>query len=291
MFQYPLLIAALCAFLSCASYAQDIENDQILPITYTIKKGETLYKIALSFDLGVGEILQANPKITDREKIYSGKKIILPVNHLLPNTRHEGIVVNLAELRLYFFKDGEVMTFPVGIGIDKKTPTGRTKIDKKREKPSWIPTDSMRKINPQLPKIVEAGPDNPLGEYALYLDASKNFKWQNIAIHGTNEPWSVGFEVSHGCMRLYPKDIEILFDEVEIDTPIRIINQPIKINKINNQIYFEVNFKDEDSVLDNSDVSKLICEKIKDCENKIDWQKVDEAVEENLGIPVRIDKF
>jgi L,D-transpeptidase ErfK/SrfK len=279
-------IAAAILF-SFASHAEDAE---FVPfINYTIQKGESFYKIAQSFDLGVDELLRANPEITDPKLLRVGEKIILPTIHLIPDVKREGIVINLAETQLYFFTDEQIFTFPISIGADEKTPIGKTKVLRKRENPSWIPPASIREENPNLPEIVPSGPNNPLGNYALYLDGSHNYKMHNIMIHGTNNPRSIGSKVSHGCIRLYPQDIELLFNEVEIDTEVLIINQPIKVNEINNEVYLEVHLAETpDVVFENLGVKKLICKKTSDCEEKIDWQKVDEVVMENRGIPVKV---
>jgi L,D-transpeptidase ErfK/SrfK len=282
----------LILFISSASssYAQDIENFTTYT-DYNIQKGESLYKIAQNFDLGLDEILRANPNITNPRVIYAGQKIILPTTHLLPEANHEGIVINLAEPRLYFFLDDQEFSFPISIGADEKTPTGKTKILDKRENPTWTPPASIREENPNLPEVVPAGPDNPLGNYAVHLDASHNYKWQGIMIHGTNAPWTIGSKVSHGCIRLYPQDIEKLFGNIEVETPVEIVNQPIKVSEVNDKIYIEVHLQETpDVVLESMGVGKLICKKIKECESRIDWQKVDDAVIAGLGIPAQINR-
>ncbi len=283
-----IFIVSLIAFsFSALSYAQEVATTY-----YTIKKGDTIYNLAQEYDLGFDEILAANPDITDPTKIYVGSQIILPLMNLLPDVKHEGIVINLAELRLYFFEGEEnVISFPISIGAEEKTPLGKTKIANKTENPSWIPPLSIREENPKLPEIVPPGPENPLGNYALYLDASKNSKWQSIMIHGTNQPTSIGARVSHGCIRLFPWDIEKLFNLIEIDTPVTIINQPIKIADIDGKAYLESHFREGmDVVFESSGISKMICAKIKNCETRIDWKKVDDVVAQNLGIPVKIEK-
>jgi len=287
MRKFLLLIAILFNFAAAA------EDADFVPfLTHTIQKGENFYKIAQSFDLGVDELLRANPEITDPKILRAGGKIILPTIHLLPDVKHEGIVINLAEAQLYFFTDEKVFSFPISIGADEKTPIGKTKVMMKRENPSWMPPASILEENPNLPEIVPAGPNNPLGNYALYLDGSRNYKFHNIMIHGTNNPRSIGSKVSHGCIRLYPKDIESLFNEVEIGTEVLIVNQPIKVNEINNKVYLEVHLAETpDLVFENMGVKKLICKKTPDCEERINWQKVDDVVIENKGIPVEISRY
>ncbi len=286
-FKYRALIIFLI-FYAFSSQAQDVQST-ILATNYTIQKGDNLYKIAQAFDLGMEEILSANPRIANPKIIYAGEKIILPTTHLLPDAEPEGIVINLAEPRLYFFSDEKKFAFPISVGADEKTPTGKTKISEKVENPTWTPPASIREENPDLPEMVPPGPDNPLGDYALRLDATKNYKWQGIMIHGTNAPWSIGSKVSHGCIRLYPQDIEKLFSEVEIGVVVVIVNQPLKISEINNKIYLEVHLQEAPEVVfEKVGVGKLICQKIADCETRVSWQKVDEAVIQNAGIPVEI---
>lgn len=290
MTRYYLLIALI--FFAFPSYSQAAEDeDEFVAFEeHVIQKGENLYSIAQAFDLGFDEILQANPDITNPRNIQAGKKIILPTTHLLPDVKREGIVLNLAELQIYFFlSENIVISFPISIGADEKTPVGKTKVADKREKPSWIPPASIRDEDPKLPEIVLPGPNNPLGNYALYLDASKNSKWQGIMIHGTNVPRSIGSKVSHGCIRLYPKDIQLLFENVEIGTPVEFVMQPVKVSEINNKIYLESHFKEAlDLLPEEFGVKKLICKKVRDCETRVNWQKVDEVVMQNLGIPVFI---
>lgn len=290
MIKYIFFIIIFFASLGHAQESR-INSESMLGEIYVIQKRETIYDIAKSFDLGVDEILQANPQITDKNSIQADEKIILPIVHLLPDAKNEGIVINLAELRLYFFYDDNVKTFPITIGADEKTPLGKTKVIAKRENPTWIPPASIREENPNLPEIVLPGPNNPLGNYALYLDASKNHKWQSIMIHGTNASWTIGSKLSHGCIRLYPQDIEELYNLVEFETPVVILNQPLKISEINDRIYLEIHLENSpDLVFENLGVKKLICKKFKDCETRINWSKVDEAVIQNLGIPVAINK-
>lgn len=283
---YSLLLGLLLSFSS--AYAQDAENFPTFT-EHTIRKGQSLFKIAQAYDLGMDEILRANPNIIDPTKITAGKKIILPTTHLFPDARKDGIVINLSEPRLYFYFEGEGVSFPISVGKDDRTPTGRTKISEKIENPTWTPPASIHAENPKLPDVVPAGPNNPLGKFAFRLNALKNRKWQRIMIHGTNEPWSVGAPVSHGCIRLYPQDIETLFGKAEINTPVAIVNQPIKIQEINDEVYMEVSFQEMPEVAsENLGVRKMICKKVKNCENRINWDKAHDTVAQNRGVVVKI---
>lgn len=210
----------------------------------TAKEEDTLLDIARNYNLGQDEIVRINPKV-DRWLPGQGTPVKLPNNRLLPNAPRQGLVLNLPEFRLYYYprvkKDqpGIVLTHPISIGrSDWETPLGRTTIIAKTKDPVWIPPQSIKdeheaKGEP-LPDIVPAGEDNPLGAYALRLGIP------GYLIHGTNKPFGVGMRVSHGCIRMYPEDIERLFPEVKRGTSVTIVNQPIKVGWLKNTLYIEV---------------------------------------------------
>jgi hypothetical protein len=155
-----------------------------------------------------------------------------------------GIVINLAALRMYYFpprKPGElqtVVTHPIGIGrVGWSTPLGATKVTSKRENPVWHPPASVRKEHAAdgdpLPARVPAGPDNPLGKYAM------NLGWPSYLIHGTNQPYGVGIRASHGCIRMYPEDIAALYDDIPVGTKVTVVNQPMLYGRRGDQIYLQ----------------------------------------------------
>src|SRR3954466_15345937 len=194
---------------------------------------DTLPDLARRYSLGYEEIQRANPGV-DLWLPGEGTPIVIPGQRLLPPGPHEGIVVNLPEHRLYYYpkvKKGEtpyVITYPVSIGkMDWSTPLGRTRVVDKRKNPTWTPPESVRKEHEErgdpLPAIVKAGPDNPLGAYAMRLDIPGAY-----LIHGTNNPIAVGMAITHGCIRMYPEDIEALFPKVPVGTPVWLINEPVK---------------------------------------------------------------
>jgi len=189
---------------------------------YTVKEGEVLADIARHFDVGYTALVMANPGI-DPWLPGAGREITIPSLYILPDAPHQGVVINLAQWRLYYFPPGggRVETYPLGLGvIGKKTPLGVTRVVSKEANPAWYPPPSIRAERPELPGVVPAGPDNPLGAYALHLG------WTNYLIHGTNKPDGVGRNVSHGCIRLYPEDIERVFNIVGIGTPVRSVDVP-----------------------------------------------------------------
>jgi L,D-transpeptidase ErfK/SrfK len=207
---------------------------------------DTLPDLARRYSLGYEEIQRANPGV-DLWLPGEGTPIVIPGQRLLPPGPHEGIVVNLPEHRLYYYpkvKQGEtpyVITYPVSIGkMDWSTPLGKTKVIDKRKNPTWSPPESVRKEHEErgdpLPAVVKAGPDNPLGAYAMRLDIHPGA----YLIHGTNNPIAVGMAITHGCIRMYPEDIEALFPRVPVGTPVWLVNEPVKVARVDGQVWLEV---------------------------------------------------
>ena len=213
---------------------------------------DTFIKLARQYNLGYEELVQANPSV-DPWLPGEGTEIILPMHFVLPKVPRQGIVINLPELRLYYYPDGEsgrVITHPISIGrVAWGTPLGRSEIVSKTLNPTWYPPESIRQEraaeNRPLPKVVPPGPDNPLGKHALRLSLP------GYLIHGTNKPSGLGLRVTHGCIRMFPEDIEALFETVPVGTPVRIVNQPYKIGWSNDGFYLEAHPPlDQDSVDD-----------------------------------------
>jgi L,D-transpeptidase ErfK/SrfK len=206
---------------------------------------DTLYDLARKFSLGSEELIRVNPGI-DPWLPGAGKQIIVPGRHILPPAPHEGIVVNLPEHRLYYYpkpKRGgpiEVITYPVSIGkMDWRTPLGLTHVIGKQKNPVWYPPESVRKehaaAGDPLPPSVPSGPDNPLGLFAMRLAAGNG----TYLIHGTNNPIAVGLAVTHGCIRMYPDDVEALFPLIPVGTPVRLINVPVKVAWVDGELLLE----------------------------------------------------
>ena len=204
---------------------------------------DTLLDIGRQFNIGYTEMVNANPGI---DVWLPGDKqpITIPNRFILPDAPQEGIVVNLAEMRLFYYpetpvgKKKQVITYPIGIGREGwETPLGKTKIIQKRKDPTWTPPASIKAEHLEngdpLPDIVPAGPDNPLGAYALRLGKT------SYLLHGTNRPYGVGLRVSHGCLRLYPEDIEALYNKVAVNIPVNIIYQPYKAAHYKGKLYIE----------------------------------------------------
>lgn len=206
---------------------------------------DTLYDLARQYSLGSEELIRVNPKL-DPWLPGADKTVFIPGRHILPTGPHTGIVVNIAEHRLYYYPKPrrhmpqQVISYPVSIGkMDWHTPLGLTQVISKQKDPWWFPPKSVRdehaKEGDILPARVPPGPDNPLGTRALRLGAGNG----TYLIHGTNNPIAVGLAVTHGCIRMYPEDIEALFPMVPVGTPVRIINEPVKVAWVNGELLLE----------------------------------------------------
>ena len=212
--------------------------------TITARYEDTLVDIARRHGLGYYDLVQANPDVN----VWlpgEGTEIILPNRFVLPPGQRRGLVLNLAEFRMYYFpepaegKPAYVYTYPMSIGrMDWETPLGLTKIVAMAENPAWYPPQSVRDEHAAdgdpLPRVVPPGPENPLGTRALRLGLP------GYLIHGTNRPAGVGMRVSHGCVRMFPEDIEFLFDRITVNTPVRIINVPVKIGWDGEELVAEI---------------------------------------------------
>jgi L,D-transpeptidase ErfK/SrfK len=256
-----------------------------------LEQGDTLPDIARHFSLGINAISAANPGI-DVWVPDAGERIMLPLSFILPDAPRKGIVVNLATMRLFLFKGDSkslvVSTYPVGIGTkERPTPTGPMRVVRKATRPTWhVPasiSEDHRKKGDPLPAEVPPGPQNPLGECALYLSKS------GYLMHGTNKPASIGLKASNGCMRLYPENVKMLYDDTPVNTPVVIVNQPYLIGQRNGVLYMEAHTPLEDSGV--LELEKTYA-KLRDIEKKsartLDWKKVKEVQAEARGIPVPI---
>jgi L,D-transpeptidase ErfK/SrfK len=244
------LIALFLALLPLGAVAEVYDlppegNDVVGALTtVTAREEDTLLDIARRHGLGYEDIVRANPDV-DTWLPGEGTEVTLPTRYVLPPGPRNGVVLNLAEYRLYYYptpeegKPAVVMTYPISIGrMDWETPLGRTTIISKVKNPSWYPPESIRAEHAAdgdpLPRIVPAGPQNPLGDYAMRLGLP------GYLIHGTNRPDGVGMRVTHGCIRMFPEDIDYLFGRVNVSTAVRIINEPVKIGWNADELVIEV---------------------------------------------------
>jgi L,D-transpeptidase ErfK/SrfK len=256
-----------------------------------LEKGDTLPDIARHFSLGLNGVAAANPW-ADIWVPEAGERIILPQNFILPDAPRKGIVINLAAMRLFQFKGNSgpltVLTYPVGVGTEERpSPRGLMRVERKVNRPTWhvpvsIARDHLKKGDP-LPAKVLPGPQNPLGEYALYLSAP------SYLIHGTNKPASVGLRATNGCLRLYPEDIKRLYENTPVKTPVSFVSQPYLLGQSNGVVYLEVHGSTEDS--DTAEFDRIYA-KLRTIEKEsgrtLDWSKVKKVLAEARGIPVPI---
>lgn len=289
------MLVAFNALLTLPAAAAPREDMIGIPTTYITREPDTLLDIARDYDLGYVETRAANPGV-DPWLPGAAKALRLPTQHLLPQAPRHGIVINLPELRLYYFPArGEPRSFPIGIGGEgKETPTGRTQIVAKRIHPTWIPTKSERAEKPDLPPVVAPGPDNPMGDYALYLG------WSGYAIHGTDKPDSIGRRDSHGCIRLYPRDIEALYRAASIGTIVTVVNQPAKAGWSGGELYLEVhpNEADADALEAEGaprsplaiDADALVLKAAGRAAARLDWYAIHRAELRRDGIPVVVTR-
>ncbi|MGD8991527.1 MAG: L,D-transpeptidase family protein [Desulfobacterales bacterium] len=268
-----------------------VKDDDVIGRLAVIRlgRGDTLPDIARHFSLGINTVSAANPGV-DIWVPEARRRILLPLSFILPETRRKGIVINLAAMRLFYYKeDGKLLavsTYPVGIGTtEQPTPMGKMYITRKKFRPTWyvpavIARDHRKKGDP-LPAKVPPGPLNPLGEYALYLSKS------GYLVHGTNKPASIGLRATYGCIRLYPEDIKRLFEDTPVKTSVRIVNQPYLVGQRDGVIYIEAHkpFKGSGTA-----ELKKVYKKLRNIEKEsgqaFDWNKVGKVMGEARGFPV-----
>jgi L,D-transpeptidase ErfK/SrfK len=256
---------------------------------------DTLIELARRYSLGYEELTRVNPGV-DPWLPGAGTAVLIPGQRVLPPGPREGVVVNLPEHRLYYFpkpKRGEkpvVMTFPVSVGkMDWRTPLGTTRIVHKRKNPAWYPPDSVRREHAArgepLPAVVPPGPDNPLGAHAMRLGIPGG----SYLIHGTNNPDAVGMAVTHGCLRMYPEDVERLFQAVSVGTSVALINEPIKISRVEGEIWLEVHppvdAEGQRAEPDIEDFERRLDELLGPTQTAIHWDLALQALREASGIP------
>jgi L,D-transpeptidase ErfK/SrfK len=265
-----------------------------------IGRDDTLPDIARRFDVGYEEMLLANPGV-DPWLPGVGREVVIPTQFILPAAPHEGVVVNIAAMRIFYYpphKKGEqqiVYTHPIGIGrVGWRTPEGTTKIISRTKDPVWVVPKSVRDEHAEdgekLPATVPAGPDNPLGQYMFRLS------WPSYLIHGTNKPYGVGMRSSHGCMRLYPEDIAVFFDLIPIGTKVTVVNQPYLFGWRDGTLYLQAYAVMEDDSRDWGKNRKRLlghllnprAKQISDQNNDIDWQRVGDLAHSPRAVPVAV---
>jgi len=286
-----------------------LANAQIYPLTadqdligeagqMTSERQDTLPDIARRNHLGYDEINAANPGV-DTWLPGDGTLIHLPLERLLPNVPRVGIVVNLPDGRIYYFRTDAarhpvVETHPISVGkMDWKTPIGVTTVVSKVKNPTWYPPKSVRETHLKdngdiLPESIPPGPKNPLGLFAMRLGIPGGA----YLIHGTNLPVGVGMQITHGCIRLYPEDIEYMYSEVPVGMSVRIVNQRIKTGWADGVLYLEVHRAldgvDPQDVEDLTALTRAIVAATAERRVIIDWDTAERVFEQQRGEPTRI---
>lgn len=279
--------------LSFATAYQVPYKDEALigRIRYEIASGkDTTASLTERYDIGHDALLRANPHLSLQKNLPQGAPLQIPTAHLLPNEMRKGIVINLPEMRMYYFPAGtnQVLTYPVGIGkVGKTIPIQNTIITRKKIDPSWTPPEDIREFNLEqgivLPKVMGPGPDNPLGPYAIYM------RIPTYLIHSTIFPDSVGKRASFGCIRMFESDIKEFFPLMQKGIPVAIINKPVKVGWNNNRLFMEVHpVLQEHSGDYQANLLGMVdsAEKAsKDSKVLIDWQGILFIARERDGVP------
>lgn len=292
MLKRATVLASLTALFSFSilnsSFAAEFRREETIigrQRVYLIKPDESLLEIARRYDIGIGAISAANPGV-DPFLPDPRSLILLPTEWILPDTPiRNGIVVNIAEMRLFVFSHDHpqtVTTFPIGIGDEgKETPVGTFTVIEKIKDPAWYVPESIRMERPDLPAVVPPGPDNPLGSHALRLSKP------TVLIHGTNRPWGIGARVSHGCIRLYQEDIALLFGMIQRGTRVSIVDQPVKAAVKGDRIYLQVHDYEDGMDLYREALKVL---EAKNLARRVDLEKTQNACRKRTGLLVDISK-
>lgn len=290
------LLAVIATGAGAAVYPLPPDDVDIVGelVTVIVEEGETLLDIGRRHGVGYEEMQRANPGISMWVP-DTGTAVTVPTRHILPPVERKGLVLNVAEMRLYYFPpavSGQarvVETYPVSIGrMDWRTPIGQTSVTAKQKNPSWYPPQSVkqeaREEGLEVPDVVPPGPDNPLGTRVLRLGMPA------YLIHGTNNPWGVGMRVTHGCVRMYPEDIEDLFERVDVNTSVQIINEPVKAGWFGGILYLEVHPVLEEHQEDAPILSQVVerVAPILGDHGKVDLGKIKEALAGETGLPMSI---
>jgi L,D-transpeptidase ErfK/SrfK len=248
---------------------------------HTVQPGETLLDIARKYDLGISELAAFYPE-KDPWLLEAGSDVQIPALWILPQSKRQGIVINVPEMRLYRFhpRKGSVSTYPVTVGEEETpTPLGEFRVVDREIDPEWnIPSKLQHKYSK---KIMQAGDDNPIGKYWLGLSR------RGYGIHGTDNAWSVGRILSNGCIRLYPEDIEKLFPDVPRGTVVEIVYEPVKFGFRNRVIFVEVHEDPYGLIEDLEQHTRSVAKKMA-IEDSVDWEKVYRAMDVKNGVPTPV---
>lgn len=281
----PLLMVVLGSWMA---FAGEPPRGQLVGTVGTaiVAEGDSLIEMARRYDLGFGEIAAANPGL-DAFVPTVGARVVIPTAWIVPEVEPGTLLVNLSEMRLYLRVEqggqARVVTFPIGIGIaGAATPVGTYRVLAKETEPTWYVPGSVRRDEPELPEVVPPGPDNPLGSHALRLDVG------TILIHGTNRPFGVGRRVSHGCIRLYPEDIPVLYQLVPVGTSVRVVREPVKVGLAEGRVYVEAH-RDDEAHVDPLREARRLLER-RGLLDRVDPARLEAAARERTGAPVDVGR-
>lgn len=302
---FAALLTISLANAHATTYTLPENNDTVIsqfedevPLTRA-EQDETLLDVARRFSLGQMEIIRLNPDV-DRWNVKRGEIVRLSNKHILPDSPHNGITLNISEYRMYYYPPTQpgfapqVMSFAHGVGRqDWKTPLGETSVARKIKDPVWHPPESIRQehaaLGDPLPETVPAGPHNPLGNYALYLNLPGEYR-----IHGTDidKIYGIGMQITHGCVRMYPEDIEQLYNNVSVGTPVYIVKQPIKVGWLNNFLYVEAHPDLEGEEMTYEQRYEMASQLIQKANNgimpEVNQTALENALKELTGDPIEI---
>lgn len=276
-----------------AAWSDDLSPGGDGHALYRVRRGDTLIDLAPRFRIGYLELAAANPGI-DPWQPPRGAKLVVPTMRLEPSGPRKGLLVNIADKRLYHYPKGAPPAhYPIGIGRDgHRTPLGSTRVVRKAVAPTWYPPPEVRAERPELPAVVPPGPENPLGGYALYLG------WPAYLIHGTNLPGSVGRHASNGCLRLYEEHIAALHAAVPIGTPVKVVHEPIKMAMREGELWVEAHpsLAQADEIEERwaftpevpAGIMKRIAKAAGPEAGRIDWDLVKRLVLERRGCATRV---
>jgi len=296
---FLLAIMVTPFYTYAASYPMPEDDSNLMGALQiiTIKSGDTFQQLGMTYGITSHELRAANPQVTNPKQLRIGQTLIIPSFFILPKY-HDGIVINLSELRLYYFDktNNLVYTYPISAGRDGwQTPTANTYVTRKKENPTWYVPKSIYEYTLQtkgieLPPFIGPGPKNPLGHYGIYLAK------QGYLIHGTNAPQQIGLYISSGCIRMYNHDVEELYNMVEIKTPVHIIHHPEKVGFRNGKLYLEVHqalyLQEEPSHLNFTVTNDVIqgAEEKHVHLHSVDWNIVQLITDQKQGFPIVISK-
>ena len=263
--------------------------------TYRPSEGDTFYDVGRYFGLGHNEMVAANPGIDEWIPAQSGRDITLPTEFILPCCKFEGLVINIPEMRLYYYPPQEndgartLITYPVGLGrVEWRTPQGAFRVTEKTTNPTWVIPESIRKERIEEKgsseyRIDGGSPENPLGKFRMRLSLPL------YAIHGTNIPWGVGMSVSHGCIRMYPEDIKRLYPRVPVGTPGEFVYETVKVGERDGRVYVEVH-QDLYGLQPGRWRHALARLEERGLLHRVDEARLHDAIEQQSGMPVDVTR-